>query len=84
MPALAKALRDGESVRLPWLDGDDVDVALARQWQQLLPAGRNILPLAFRTISNQTDAALNLFLDVVTRANLSLNPWISDVVPSRG
>jgi hypothetical protein len=37
----------------------------------LLPVGRNILPLAFRTISNQTDAALNLFLDVVTRANLS-------------
>jgi DNA helicase II / ATP-dependent DNA helicase PcrA len=70
MPALAAALRNGEGVELPSIDSNDVEVAIARQWQHLLPAGDNVLPLAFRTIGNRMDAMLNLLLDTVTRAHL--------------
>jgi DNA helicase-2/ATP-dependent DNA helicase PcrA len=70
MPALAATLRNGDGVVLPSIDSKEVDVAIARQWQHLLPAGKNILPLAFRTIGNQIDAMLNLLLDTVTRAHL--------------
>lgn len=70
MPALAAALRRGDSIELPILDSADADVVIARQWQHLLPAGKNVLPLAFRTVGNQIDAVLNLLLDTITRAQL--------------
>jgi hypothetical protein len=36
---------------------------------------KNILPLAFRTIANQTDAIFNLLLDTITRAHLGRSPF---------
>jgi DNA helicase II / ATP-dependent DNA helicase PcrA len=70
MPALADALRAGMPVILPPIDSRDVDVALARQWRNLWFAGPNVLPLAFRSIGNATDAVLNLLLDMVTWSRL--------------
>lgn len=70
MPALAGNLRAGNPVTLPGIRSSEVDVALGRWWRALWRAGDNVLPLAFRTIDNLTDAALNLLLDVVTRAHL--------------
>ncbi|MGB8403136.1 MAG: UvrD-helicase domain-containing protein [Mycobacterium sp.] len=70
MPALAELLRNGKSVDLPSIRSVDIDVAIARRWERLLPSGENVLPLAFRTVSNRTDAMLNLLLDTITRAHL--------------
>ncbi len=70
MPVLAKQLRAGQPAALPKLASTQVSVALARTWRGLWHAGDNVLPLAFRTIDNATDAALNLLLDLVTQANL--------------
>lgn len=67
MPDLATALRAGVPVNLPAILSTEVDVALGRWWKGLWGAGENVLPLAFRTISNATDASLNLLLDVVVR-----------------
>lgn len=67
---LARALRAGEGVVVPPISSTAVDVALGRQWTTLWDVGDNILPLAFRTIGNRVDAALNLLLDEVTRAKL--------------
>ncbi|MGV7829387.1 UvrD-helicase domain-containing protein [Mycobacterium kansasii] len=66
MPQLAADLRAGLPVTLPPIQSRDVDVALARQWRNLWLAGPNVLPLAFRSIGNATDAILNLLLDTVT------------------
>lgn len=70
MPKLASNLRAGASVILPHTTSNEIDVALARTWGDLWSVGDNVLPLAFRTVNNATDAALNLLLDVVTRARL--------------
>lgn len=70
MPQLAASLRAGAGAALPRTVSSEVDVALARNWTQLWSAGDNVLPLAFRTVNNATDAAMNLLLDVVTRARL--------------
>ncbi|WP_169719942.1 UvrD-helicase domain-containing protein [Actinomyces slackii] len=70
MPDLATNLRAGVGATLPRTDSSEVDVALARNWRQLWSVGDNILPLAFKTVDNTTDAAMNLLLDVVTRARL--------------
>lgn len=70
MPKLADELRAGRPVTLPPIDSRDVDVALARQWRNLWFAGPNVLPLAFRSIGNATDAVLNLLLDTVTWSRL--------------
>lgn len=70
MPKLADELRAGRPVTLPAIDSRDVDVALARQWRNLWFAGPNVLPLAFRSIGNATDAVLNLLLDTVTWSRL--------------
>lgn len=70
MPKLADELRAGMPVTLPPIDSRDVDVALARQWRNLWLAGSNVLPLAFRSIGNATDAILNLLLDTVTWSRL--------------
>ena len=70
MPQLAADLREGIGVSLPEVASSEVDVALARNWTQLWTVGDNVLPLAFRTVNNATDAAMNLLLDVVTRARL--------------
>lgn len=70
MPQLAEDLRAGLPVTLPPIQSRDVDVALARQWRNLWLAGPNVLPLAFRSIGNVTDAVLNLLLDTVTWSRL--------------
>lgn len=67
---LARALRDGDGVSLPPVPSTSVDVALGRRWATLWTVGDNVLPLAFRTIGNRTDAILNLLLDEVTRTKL--------------
>jgi DNA helicase-2/ATP-dependent DNA helicase PcrA len=67
---LARALRAGESVVLPAAASTATDVALGRQWTTLWTVGDNVLPLAFRTVGNRIDAALNLLLDEVTRTKL--------------
>lgn len=72
MPALTAALRAGDSVTLPRGVDSDVDVALARNWAPLWSAGNSVLPLAFRTVDNTTDAAINLLLDVATRGRLGV------------
>jgi DNA helicase-2/ATP-dependent DNA helicase PcrA len=72
MPHLAAGLRAGEGTVLPGVSSADVDVALARYWKPLWSVGDNILPLAFRSVNNATDAALNLLLDVATRARLGM------------
>jgi DNA helicase-2/ATP-dependent DNA helicase PcrA len=56
---------------LPRRASDGVDVALARRWSDLWKVGENVLPVAFRTIQNATDAMLNLLLDEVTRRKLA-------------
>lgn len=68
MPRLAAMLRSGCPVSIPNVLSADVDIALARRWRHLWLAGDNVLPLAFRNINNATDAAVNLLLDVATRA----------------
>lgn len=75
MPRLAAALREGQGVTLPVISSVDVDVALARNWHQLWSVGDNILPLAFRTVNNSTDACINLLLDVATRARLGMQAF---------
>lgn len=70
MPQLADDLRAGLPVTLPPVESRDVDVALARQWRNLWLAGPNVLPLAFRSIGNATDAVLNLLLDTVAWSRL--------------
>ena len=67
---LARALRAGEGVTLPPVASTAVDVALGRNWTTLWSVGDNVLPLAFRTVGNRIDAALNLLLDEVTRTKL--------------
>jgi len=67
---LARALRAGEGVVVPPISSTAVDIALGRHWTTLWTVGDNILPLAFRSIGNRVDAALNLLLDEVTRAKL--------------
>jgi DNA helicase-2/ATP-dependent DNA helicase PcrA len=78
MPALAADLRNGSPVDLPPISSLDVDVALARRWRDLWQVGDNVLPLAFRTVENATDAAINLLLDEVTRSRLGLNSFGRD------
>lgn len=67
---LARALRAGEGVALPPVASTATDVALGRNWTTLWTVGDNVLPLAFRTVGNRIDAALNLLLDEVTRTKL--------------
>lgn len=67
---LARALRRGVGVTLPPVASTSVDVALGRRWATLWTVGDNVLPLAFRSVGNRIDAALNLLLDEVTRAKL--------------
>ncbi|WP_159813739.1 UvrD-helicase domain-containing protein [Actinomyces sp. zg328] len=75
MPQLAATLRARIGITLPDIDSSEVDVALARNWTQLWTAGNNVLPLAFRTVNNATDAAMNLFLDVATRTRLGTTSY---------
>ena len=72
MPKLAAKLRAGQGVILPEISTEEVDVVLARNWMQLWTAGNNVLPLAFQTVHNSTDAAMNLLLDVATRARFGV------------
>lgn len=67
---LATNLRAGKPVTVQPVASAAVDVALGRRWATLWSVGDNVLPLAFRTIGNRTDAALNLLLDEATRTKL--------------
>lgn len=67
---LERALRAGKGVVVPPISSTAVDIALGRHWTTLWNVGDNILPLAFRSIGNRVDSALNLLLDEVTRAKL--------------
>lgn len=70
MPGLASALRESQGVQVPTTTSGLVDVAIGRHWARLWTVGDNVLPLAFRTVQNATDAMLNLLLDEVTKAAL--------------
>lgn len=72
---LARQLRAGESVRLPYLASIDADVSIARNWATLWRSGENVLPLAFRHVGNATDAALNLLLDSVLRKRFGIRSF---------
>jgi DNA helicase-2/ATP-dependent DNA helicase PcrA len=66
---LADALRAGHPVTLPAGLGD-ADVILASEWEHLLAAGGDVIPLSFGQLGCQTDAAISLVLDEVARARL--------------
>lgn len=83
MPTLATKLRSGCPVQLEEADSTKVDVVLCRNWANLWDAGDNVLPLAFATITNNTDAALNLLLDEVTRSRLGRAAFGRDVALKR-
>lgn len=70
MRELSTRLRNGSGVTVPTTVSASVDVAIARRWTQLWDVGDNVLPLAFRSVANATDAMLNLFLDEITRGAL--------------
>lgn len=78
MPALASELRAGQPMNLPAILSTEVDVALGRWWRGLWVGGENVLPLAFRTIDNATDASLNLLLDVVVRGHFGFGSYGRD------
>lgn len=70
--SMADQLRRGEGVTLPEVSSTaDVDVVLAREWNQLWDADTGILPLAFgSTTGNVDEAASTLLLHVATRSLL--------------
>jgi DNA helicase-2/ATP-dependent DNA helicase PcrA len=67
--SLARNLRDGQPVALTASTGDP-EVVLASEWDHLLAAGRDVIPLSFGQLDCQTDAAVTLLLDEVARARL--------------
>jgi DNA helicase-2/ATP-dependent DNA helicase PcrA len=66
---LARDLRHGQGVVLPATTGD-ADVVLASEWEHLVAAGDDVIPLSFGQFDCQTDAAVTLLLDEVARARL--------------
>jgi DNA helicase-2/ATP-dependent DNA helicase PcrA len=66
---VARRLRARQPVRLRASDFD-ADVVLGSVWSHLLSAGTDVIPLSFGHLDCQTDAALTLALDEVTRARL--------------
>lgn len=68
--ALARDLRQGRGVTLPPAKTDDVNVVLGSEWEHLLAAGGDVVPLSFGQFDCQTDAAICLLLDEVTRLRL--------------
>lgn len=79
---LVSDLRQGKGVALPAVTSLDVDVVLSRYWCDLLDCGTNVLPLALKTIHNQVDAALNLFLNSLTRRYFDCNSFGRDLALS--
>ncbi|WP_083404517.1 MULTISPECIES: UvrD-helicase domain-containing protein [unclassified Curtobacterium] len=75
MPALAARLRLGRGVELPVGTSTEVDVALAHTWAQLWNCGDNVLPIAFRTIGSNLDAAMLLLLDVIARQTFTIHAF---------
>lgn len=69
---LSERLRAGHPVKLP-ISADRPDVVLAGEWSHLTACGADVIPLSFGRLDCQTDAALILLLDVVTRARLRLS-----------
>jgi DNA helicase-2/ATP-dependent DNA helicase PcrA len=72
---MAEQLRRGEGVTLPSVKKmTDVDVVLAREWNQLWDADTHILPLAFgSTTGNVDEAATTLLLHAAARNLLRLD-----------
>lgn len=66
---LADDLRAGRGVSLA-ASGGRADVVLASEWEHLLAAGSDVIPLSYGQLDCQTDAAVALILDEVTRARL--------------
>jgi DNA helicase-2/ATP-dependent DNA helicase PcrA len=66
---LAARLRAGQAVTL-LPGGSDSNVVLACEWDHLLTAGADVLPLSFGQLDCQTDASLVLVLDAVAQARL--------------
>jgi DNA helicase II / ATP-dependent DNA helicase PcrA len=67
--ALTRDLRGGRGVVVPASVGGS-DVVLASEWEHLLAAGGDVVPLSFGQFDCQTDAAVCLLLDEVTRVRL--------------
>lgn len=66
---LARALRAQEPVSIPPATAQP-DVVIAAEWDHLPESGPDVIPLSFGQLDCQTDAAISLLLDVVTRARL--------------
>jgi DNA helicase-2/ATP-dependent DNA helicase PcrA len=67
--ALAARLRSRRPVTLA-VGGLGSDVVLASEWDHLLAAGSDIVPLSFGRLECQTDASIVLVLDEVVRVRL--------------
>jgi DNA helicase-2/ATP-dependent DNA helicase PcrA len=61
MRTLGAELRDGRPVALT--GGEDYDVVLGSQWDDLWQASERVLPLSFGRTANKTDAAAIVLLD---------------------
>ncbi|MEU8901408.1 UvrD-helicase domain-containing protein [Nocardia sp. NPDC048505] len=69
MRALSEDARNGHRVLLAKVSAtDECDVCLARKWRHLWGGPDYILPLSFGRPGNQTDAALELLLDLIVQA----------------
>jgi len=61
MKSLGALLREGRPAEI--LAGDEYDVVLASQWDQLWHGPDNVLPVSFGLTANKTDAAAIVLLD---------------------
>jgi len=78
MKSLAKTLRSGKPAVIPAISSFDVNIALARNWNTLWRTGENVLPLAFRNLTNRTDSAINLLLDTYLQSQFRVNSYGRD------
>lgn len=67
---LASDLRSGCGVSLPSAS-EGVDTVLAAEWEDLLAAGGDVIPVSFGQLECQTDASIALLLNHVTRRRLN-------------
>jgi DNA helicase-2/ATP-dependent DNA helicase PcrA len=66
---LERRLREGLGVAITGSSGT-ADVVLASEWDHLLGAGLDVIPLSFGQLDCQTDASIILLLDEVARSRL--------------
>lgn len=67
MQAQAASLRSRAPCLLPESSAENCDVVLASEWETLWTCENVVLPLSFGPVRNQTDAALLVLLDHVTK-----------------